>query len=201
MIKSDGVFAMFESVRSRLSKSVAKIVPPHEIEDVVQETYVRVCQFEEENAISHPKAFMFRTARNIALDHVKRAESVLTTGVDNENDFNLSKLGRWDDEPYRRTASNNEFELFCKAVRTLPRQCRRTFVLKKVYGYSQKEIASRLNISESTVKKHVAVGVLRCGRYMSKHTEYGKKVDKITPDSSIKANRNGPSMMRSQDEE
>ena len=41
-----------------------------------------------------------------------------------------------------------------EAVRQLPEQCRRVFVLKKVYGYSQREIAKELSLSESTVEKH-----------------------------------------------
>lgn len=200
MSKIIEITALFVSIRSRLSKSVARIVPPDDIEDVVQETYVRVCKFEEDNSISYPNTFMFRTAKNIALDHVKRAESVLTDSAKSDDDFDLNSLDGWDDEPYQRTAANNEFELFCKAVRTLPRQCRRIFVLKKVYGYSQRDIASRLNISESTVRKHVATGILRCGNYMSKHTGYGKKVTKSDSDSSNSDSRVGPIPLRSEDE-
>ncbi len=33
--------------------------------------------------------------------------------------------------------------------------------MKKVYGYSMKEIASKLDISPSTVEKHVAAGLKR----------------------------------------
>lgn len=188
MLKNKELGKVFESIRNRLSRSVANIVPPDEIEDVVQETYVRVCKFDEENDISYPQTFMFRTAKNIALDHVKRAESVLTDYAEDESDYKVDQLKGWDDEPYQRVASNNEFELFCKAVRTLPRKCRRVFVLKKVYGYSQQEIARRLNMPESTVRSHVANGVLRCGFYMKKHTDYGKKVAVNGSKSSSKSN-------------
>ena len=47
-------------------------------------------------------------------------------------------------------------------------QCRRAFVLKKVYGYSIKEIATELAISEKTVEKHIAQGIKRCTLYMRK---------------------------------
>jgi len=47
MSKNKEITNLFESIKSRLSKSVAKIVPPDEIEDIVQETYVRVCKYEE----------------------------------------------------------------------------------------------------------------------------------------------------------
>ncbi|MBT5330464.1 MAG: sigma-70 region 4 domain-containing protein, partial [Porticoccaceae bacterium] len=38
--------------------------------------------------------------------------------------------------------------------------------LKKVYGYSQREIAEELGISENTVEKHVALGVKRCTLFL-----------------------------------
>ena len=180
-------------IRGRLSKSVAHIVPPDEIEDIVQETYVRICQFEDKHHINYPRTLMLKTARNLALDHVKRAESVLTDGADTEDDFNAGGLKGWENEPLQRSASSNEFELFCKAVRTLPRQCRKAFVLKKVYGYSHKEVAERLNISHRTVEKHVATGITRCGRYMNKHTDYGKKVGLRGSDSSMNNDRAQPS--------
>ena len=45
-------------------------------------------------------------------------------------------------------AANQEFGHFCDAIRLLPLQCRKAFILRKVYGYSQKEIASNLDISD-----------------------------------------------------
>jgi RNA polymerase sigma-70 factor (ECF subfamily) len=40
--------------------------------------------------------------------------------------------------------------------------------LKKVYGLSRKEIAAYLGITESTVQKHVAKGLLMCSEYLAK---------------------------------
>jgi RNA polymerase sigma-70 factor (ECF subfamily) len=54
----------------------------------------------------------------------------------------------------------------CGAVRTLPVQCRRAFVLKKVYGLSRREIAEYMGLSESTVQKHIAKGMTMCAEYM-----------------------------------
>jgi len=62
--------------------------------------------------------------------------------------------------------SQERFLHFCRAVRALPLQCRRAFILKKVYGLSQREIAAYLEISESTVEKHVARGTLDCWSYL-----------------------------------
>jgi len=52
-------------------------------------------------------------------------------------------------------------------VRSLPLQCRRAFVLKKVYGYSYSEIAQKLQISEKTVEKHISKGLTLCRSHLS----------------------------------
>ena len=77
----------FIALRGRLAKVVTGIVPPSEIEDIVQETFVRVCQIKNKDAVREPQSFMFRTAKNLALDHAKRAESRLTTATDMIDDI------------------------------------------------------------------------------------------------------------------
>lgn len=150
---------------------VSRLVPPQDIEDIVQETYVRACQFKSNEEIHSQGALMTRIARNLAIDHLKRAESRLTSSLNQSNEIEFDELSNLADEPYEQVSSREEFALFCEAVRHLPVQCRRVFVLKKVYGHSQSEIAGKLNISENTVEKHVAQGLKRCIFYMRQHSE------------------------------
>ncbi|SMF25088.1 RNA polymerase sigma-70 factor, ECF subfamily [Alteromonadaceae bacterium Bs31] len=163
------VGTLFISIRNKLERVVSHIVPPKEVEDIVQETYVRVCQVEKQDEIQHPRSFMLKVAKNLALDHLKRAETRLVSSIEEDESIEWSMQGSLSDETYNKVAANQEFEHFCEAVRQLPVQCRKAFVLKKVYGYSQKEIASSLQISESTVEKHIASGINRCAKYMSAH--------------------------------
>lgn len=160
------ISSAFLRLRDHLAHVVSRMVPPHEIEDIVQETYVRACQFKSKEQIRSPHAFMTRIARNLAIDHIKRAESRLTSPMDEKTEVELIEGRSSVDEPFHGVATGEEFTYFCEAVRHLPVQCRRVFVLKKVYGHSQKEIAKALNISESTVEKHIAEGLKRCTYYM-----------------------------------
>ena len=152
--------------RAGISRLVSRIVPPHEIEDIVQETYVRLCQVENKDNINSPQSFMFKTARNLALDHQKQAGVRLVDGVDDLQALEHLMADYDSDEPFENASSDKEFAHFCQAVRLLPIQCRKVFVLKKVYGYSQKEIAQQLQISQSTVEKHIATGMKRCTLFM-----------------------------------
>ena len=47
-------------------------------------------------------------------------------------------------------------------VAEFPAQCRRVFILRKVLGYSHKEISAAMGISVSTVEKHLARAMMRC---------------------------------------
>ena len=168
---SDNIASMFIALRSTLARAVSRLVPPKEVEDIVQETYVRVCQVDAPEQIQFPRSFMLRTAQNLALDHLKRAETRLSVSLDDELDLELAGYTTRADETFDRVAANQEFGFFCEAVRQLPLQCRKAFVLKKVYGYSQKEIALDLDISENTVEKHIAAGIKRCTQFMAERKQ------------------------------
>lgn len=167
MTNKDGLESVYLSVRQGLVRLVSRLVPPKEIEDIVQETYVRICSVKQSEEIRHPRSFMYRTARNLALDHLKRAETRMNVSMEEDGVF--PEMGDSEsDEVYQQVSARQEFEQFCEAVRQLPLQCRRVFVLKKVYGYSQREIAESLNISENTVEKHIAAGLRRCRQHMNR---------------------------------
>ena len=76
-----------------------------------------------------------------------------------------------------RVSSDEEFALFCEAVRSLPRQCRRAFVLKKVYGYSLKEIMAEMDLGQPTVETHIVNGTKRCVQYL-RDRQQGRRLPK-----------------------
>jgi len=159
----------FERSRKALARLVARIVKPHDVEDIVQETFIRIYQASQTTTIHHAQSFMLRTARNLALNHVGRADALNHLGVDNLD----SEEGA---DPHEAGASSEtllqaqeEFLLFCRALRDLSPQCRRAFILRKVYDLPQREIARRLGIAESTVEKHIARGLRVSSEYLRFH--------------------------------
>jgi len=154
----------FTAARRELERLVGRFVRRNDIEDIVQEAFVRSFEAELQHPIEHPRAFMLKTAKHLALNYTARSEQRL---VDSIEDFPDPDQLRSDHSVERQHESREHFLMFCRAVRQLPAQCRRAFILKKVYGLSQREIASYLGISESTVEKHVAKGILECSRYLT----------------------------------
>jgi RNA polymerase sigma factor (sigma-70 family) len=166
---AESLTQVFLRFRARLARAVARIVRPSDIEDIVQETFLRCYQAAEKTTIRYPRSFMLTTAKNLALNHVARADNHLVCGVASFEDSAVP-LYRDGESRQNDPELQEEFLLLCQAVRTLPVQCRRAFILKKAYGLSRKEIASYMGIAESTVQKHIAKGVLLCADYLQ-HAE------------------------------
>jgi RNA polymerase sigma-70 factor (ECF subfamily) len=139
-------------------------VRPHDVEDILQEAFVRSFEAEGRHTIHDARAFLLRTARNLALDHVSRAAYRRTDPLESAEDEHCTDGAV---PPDVQVDAERRFLAFCQAVGSLPEQCRRVFVLHKVYGMSHEEIASRLRIAPSTIQKHIAKGLLLCHEHMT----------------------------------
>ena len=133
-----------------------------DIDDLVQESYARLLRAKEGGRVSYAKAFLFTTARNVALDFFRRRKVVAIDGV-----ADLRELTVVEDRPDAAEAVNKqqELELLSEAIRALPGRCRQVLTLRLLYGMSHKEIAAELRISEHTVKAQLAKGMRRCADY------------------------------------
>ena len=161
---NNGISASFIKYKSALTKYVSRIINhPHDIEDIVHEAFLNSYAAEINTKIHTPKAFLFRTARNLAFKHLTKCSYRLTDYLE---DLDSSEVLKEEISLEDTVEGQEQFALFCKAVQQLPLQCRRAFILKKVYGLSQKEIAGHLDISVSTVEKHLATGISRCSDFM-----------------------------------
>lgn len=138
---------------------------PQDIEDVVQDTYLKARSAEDRQVIHSPKAFIFRIARNQALKELRKKSRRITDYIE-ELDAPEAIQGETsvEDEAIVR----QKLGMFCQSALTMPPKCRRVFLMCKVYGLSYKEIASQLGISVSGVEKHVARGLEICNAYMDR---------------------------------
>ena len=67
--------SIFLSNRKSIMWSVMRIVrDPQVAEDVAQETYMRASKVAETGTIDHVEAFLFQTARNLAINHKRRQD-------------------------------------------------------------------------------------------------------------------------------
>lgn len=148
-------------LQSRFSKAV-------DVDDVIQEAFLRVLKAHETSELKSPKAFLFATARNLALDFVRRSKII---HFDSLTENELSDVIDVSEPIPEAIAKNQELELLTKAIQSLPAKCRRIFTLRKVYCMSQKDIAEEMGVSVNTVATQLKIGVRKCAAFMREYSE------------------------------
>jgi len=136
-----------------------------DVDDLAQECFLRAFAAESDHSIKSPKAFLYTVAKNLALNELARRANAAVESLGDSNDQDVL-------EDESRVAVDDEVDgrerirQLARAIASLPPQCSKVFILRKMQGLSHKEIASRLNISVRTVENHIALGLLRCKAYL-----------------------------------
>ncbi len=142
-----------------------------DIDDVIQEAYLKVLGARKKRPVNAPKAFLFATARNLALNAVRYINVRGGEALSQLDDCEVLDEGVG---VHETVARNQELEILTKAIQTLPDRCRQIFTLRKVYGMSQRDIAKELNISARTVNAQISIGVNKVADYVGYFCETGK---------------------------
>lgn len=134
-----------------------------DVDDVVQESFLRLWRAQALKPIVSAKAFLFTVARRIALDLVRRDRRAPFSPVKDVN-----ALFVCDHAPDGGDVANRalELQLMVEAIESLPARCREIFILCQVEGLPQREVAARLGLSENTVAVQSARGLQKCERYV-----------------------------------
>ena len=130
----------------------------HEAEDYAAETMARAYAIADYARITAGRAFLFQIARNLLIDAARR-DKVVSFGV--MADIDLLHV---DDTAQSGLEARDELRRLQAIIETLPIQCRRVFVLRRVYDRSVAEIAEEMGLSVSTVEKHLTKAVTRVMR-------------------------------------
>lgn len=135
-----------------------------DVDDVVQDTFARVLRAREVGPIRSTRALLFTTARNLALDAVRRQQVVRFEPITDSTDSSVLADGA---DVVATVSKQQELELLTKAIQSLPARCREILTLRTAYGLTQKEIARKLGVSESTVEKQTALGIRLCAEFFA----------------------------------
>lgn len=128
---------------------------PEDIDELVQDCYCRFAMLDTVTHIENPRAYFFSIARNLLGRRIKRAKVVSIETV-----AELDSLHEEDvPSPEREAGGRLDYARMRNLIAALPANCREIVELRKVHGYSQREIAVRLGVTESVVENQVYRGV------------------------------------------
>jgi RNA polymerase sigma-70 factor (ECF subfamily) len=128
-----------------------------EIDDVVQETYTRLFQAESVAHVHDARNYAFQVAGSVVIDHLRRMKVVPIASVPG---LDYLEVGSEEPSPERQVIDRDELTRLAEMIARLPGKVRDVFTLRRVHGLSQREVAQRLGLAESTVEKHMAKGFL-----------------------------------------
>ncbi len=151
-------------------------------DDVIQETYAILAAMADVSHVRQPRAYVYSVAQSVVLQQLRRAQVVSIEAV-----AEIDRVAIVGDEacPERTASSRQELARIGALIESLPDKCRQAFVLRRVEGYSQREIAQRMQISENTVEKHICKGI-RVLMEAMKRDDNGTEQGKDQPDAGEK---------------
>jgi RNA polymerase sigma factor (sigma-70 family) len=129
-----------------------------DVDDVVQESYLRVWKARAGQEIACAKAFVFKVARHLALDSLRKARNA---PMENVSVATVERV--LDSSPNAAQSYNSReaIELVSDAIVALPDRCRQAVILHKIRGLSCPEVARQLGLSERSVENYVYRGIKR----------------------------------------
>jgi len=127
-----------------------------EIEDLLQEVYVRVYDAAQKQLPEAARAFVFTTARNLLINRFRQQQVVAIEAV---ADLESLEISADEPTPDRTAIAHDEFRRLQAAIDRLPPRCREAVLLGRIEGLTGREIAQRMAISEAAVSKHLTRGM------------------------------------------
>jgi len=150
------LLAEFEKNKAIIRFVIRKYVGASaDIEDLLHETFLRAFAAQMHTDLRHPRSFLLKVARNLAISEAKKKSNFSSISIaDFEGSEVLSCGGS--ESPEQRLSDKRKLAVLVDAIASLPPELRETFIMRKVEELSFRQIATRLNVSVSTVEKRAA---------------------------------------------
>ena len=141
-------------LQSRLANS-------HEAEDLAQEVYLRLLRVKDNERIHNPRAYVLRVAANVLFEWRLLARNRLSHSADP-----LDQMLDGQDTQHEAEIQQDVRRLEA-ALAMLSPKCRAVLLMHRRDRYTYEEIAAKLEISVSMVKKYLVKGLSVCQQSIS----------------------------------
>ncbi len=158
------VETLFVAHRRQLIAMVRKQVGNPDIAaDLVQDVFTRVLTSGSKGAIDDDRRILFASARNAALEYHRseNRRARLMDGIIPEQRITHEP------SPELGMEAKEALRALDRALAGLSPRCRDIFLLRRVHGLSNAEIAERQGISINSVEKHIARALRHCQIYLA----------------------------------
>ncbi|MGD7034060.1 RNA polymerase sigma factor [Methylotuvimicrobium buryatense] len=155
--------ALIERHREELHRFlVRRIACADTANDLLQDIFLRLINLHSAEPIGNPRAFAYRIAANLAIDHLRKQRETDDIDADEYTQLPDDTAG-----PERIVFGRQQLELCEQALEELSPLCLKIFTMSRFEGYSHKQIAEELNISVSWVEKNIILALKQCKKALS----------------------------------
>jgi RNA polymerase sigma-70 factor (ECF subfamily) len=159
--KHDILEQLYRTNADSLIGFVDRRIGPQDAEDLVQNAFLRLAEADPERPIENPLGYLYRISANLVVDHLRYRQRRSDLAASEDEALDVPDLAP---DVEAAVFSRQQVELLKQALRELPPRSRQVFILHKFKHLSYGEIATRLDISESTVVKHMVKALAHCKR-------------------------------------
>jgi RNA polymerase sigma factor (sigma-70 family) len=135
-----------------------------DVGDLAQEIFLRLLRVERHDLIGRPEAYLFTVASHVVHQHTLNQASF----PESRDPIELAADPQLivDSDPAAHLHLEQRLEALDLALRRLSPKTRAAFILHRQDGCTVDEVAARLGISRSSVKKHLAKAMIHCSRQL-----------------------------------
>lgn len=136
-----------------------RLQSPELAAELCQEVYLRLRRVPRHQALDNPRAFLFRIARNLLIDHLRQQNGQPTAITLQEAAEDLESPAP---DPETAASDAQVLDSLREALGELPHHVRQALLWNRLEGLTQKEIAGRLGVSERMVGKYILRALNHC---------------------------------------
>jgi RNA polymerase sigma-70 factor (ECF subfamily) len=149
---------VFKKFHPRLYNFALKVVRSNEIaEDIIQDIFIKLWEKKEDIKPVNIEGFIFKVLKNQCITHLRNLKIIENARLNLNNLSQIEELYRIDfvkDEPYVLIEKELQLEID-RIVNILPDRCKEVFVLSRLNGLKNREIAQKLGINIKNVERHI----------------------------------------------
>jgi RNA polymerase sigma-70 factor (ECF subfamily) len=139
---------------------------PANVDDVIQETCYRLLSLPSLAHVRDPKPFVFRSAKNIMLDGIRREAVVRIEAMADLDDLDMADAAP---SPERVVLARTELQWVIALAGHLPQRCKHVFRARRLHGLSQQETAQSLGLTDSVVEHEMTKATRLMADMVARH--------------------------------
>jgi RNA polymerase sigma factor (sigma-70 family) len=138
----------------------ARLRSEQEAKEVAQEAYVRLLQLQKPGTPGLFRAYLFKTATNIATDRLRHR--LVRQRAEQAELFEGLSVSSAAQDPADQLLARERAEQLRRCLQELPVRCRQIFQMHRLEGLSQRAVADRAGVSERMVRRYVTYALVYC---------------------------------------